>query len=90
MFLESDDIFAGNPKDSFFNIIFNANRNLVENEIENLIEKLALYELLLEKNEINYTDKVMLEIKYNNQEKVEAIKRDFFIDATSNIVSQNE
>ena len=30
------DIFESSPKEKFFDIVFNANRNLVEEELENL------------------------------------------------------
>ncbi len=90
MFLESDDIFAGNPRDNFFDIVYNANRNLVENEIENLIERLALLEFLLEQNKIEDVDKKILTLKYNDEKKLELAKKDMFIHLTANIVSQNE
>ena len=41
-----DDIFGGQPRDKFFDIVYNANRNIVENELEILFSELvALREL---------------------------------------------
>ena len=36
-----DDIFGGEPRDKFFDIVYNANRNIVENELENLFIELS-------------------------------------------------
>ena len=90
MILDDDDIFAGNPQDNFFDIVYNANRNLVEFEIEKLVEKLLICEELLKKNGVEDIDKEVLQYKYNNLDKLEVLKRDEFMHLTGNIVSQNE
>ena len=41
LFEEDDDIFAGSPKSKFMDIIFNASRDLVEEELVRLIERQA-------------------------------------------------
>jgi len=33
------DIFSQSPREKFFEILFNANKNLVENELEKTFEK---------------------------------------------------
>ena len=33
------DIFSQSPREKFFDILFNANKNLVENELEKTFEK---------------------------------------------------
>jgi len=43
---DEDDVFMGSPKSKFFDIIYNANRNLVELELEVLIERMACMEIL--------------------------------------------
>ncbi len=90
MILDDDDIFAGNPQDNFFDIVYNANRNLVEFEIEKLVEKLLICEELLKKNGVEDIEKDVLEYKYNNLDKLDDLKKDEFMHLTGNIVSQNE
>ena len=43
-----DDIFGGQPRDKFFDIVYNANRNIVENELEILFSELAALRELAE------------------------------------------
>lgn len=90
MVLDSEELFAGSPKDTFFDIVYNANRNLVEHEIEDLIERLALLEMLLEKNGVEDIDKKISELKYSEAEQLEDEKRSIFIHSTGNIVTRNE
>ena len=47
------DIFEGTPRDKFFDIAFNANRNLVEEEITKLLMKLISYEEICAKHGIS-------------------------------------
>jgi hypothetical protein len=78
---ELEDIFGGGtPKRKFYEIMFAANRNIVSEEIDKLITKLALYE---EK----YGD---IEIPFEIIDNVENIKTDYYISTVARIVSQNE
>ncbi|RDU67484.1 DUF2018 domain-containing protein [Helicobacter didelphidarum] len=56
--LDSMEIFEGNPINKWKEVVFNASRTLAENEIERLLETLALYELALEEqdSQINLRD----------------------------------
>ena len=89
----NDDIFAGNPKDTFFDIVYNANRNLVELEIEDLVEKLLICEELL-KEATGISDeeveKRVLSYKHSNMDKLETLKMNEFIHLTGSIVTKNE
>jgi len=49
LFEDEEDIFSGgSPKKKFFDIVYNANRNLVELELDRLVEHLCLMEIILE------------------------------------------
>jgi len=92
MFLDDDDIFGGSPKKKYFDIIFNANRNLVEDELSDNLRKIAALELLLE--EMMGEDKDILQIVQNyiweNQEKIDKKTIDLYIEGMGNILTKNE
>ncbi|QKF92100.1 DUF2018 family protein [Campylobacter sp. CCUG 57310] len=82
------DIFAQNPRDKFFDILFNANRNLVENEIEKLLEKFVAMSIYCEQSGFN-------EIAQNafitqNQTEIHDGLNDIYIGISGDILSQNE
>lgn len=82
------DIFGGTPRDKFFDIVFNANRNLVENEIERIFcELVALRELAEEKGITNADINSFLSV---NSQNLEDGLNDVYIAVTGEILSQNE
>jgi len=89
LFNGDDGEFMGTPKSKFFDIVFNANRNLVEEELEDLIERLALLEMIAEENEQELEQKLM-EYKFKKSEELENRKFDIFINSMGNILTQNE
>ena len=44
---DDDDIFFGSPKSKFFDILEQTHRDLVEDEVDKVIEKLAILELII-------------------------------------------
>jgi len=53
MFKDVDDFLTGTPNSKFIDIVFNANRNIVSNELERVMTWLAAMELILEKEDPN-------------------------------------
>ncbi len=93
MFLDDDDdIFGGSPRKKYFDIIFNANRNLVEEELSRNLEKLAAYELLFE--EMMGKEKDIMQIIQNyiweNPDKVKEKQTSLFIEGMGDILTKNE
>lgn len=93
MFLDDDDdIFGGSPRKKYFDIIFNANRNLVEDELSRNLEKLAAYELLFE--EMMGEEKDIMQIIQNyiweNPDKVKEKQTSLFIEGMGDILTKNE
>ncbi len=90
--MEDDDLFGGSPQKKYFDIIFNANRNLVEEELSRNLEKLAAYELLFE--EMMGEDKDIMQILQNyiweNPEKVKEKQTSLFIEGMGDILTKNE
>jgi len=92
MWLEDDDIFGGKPEDKFFDIVYNANRNLVQNELIDALSKSAAMELLLEEmlGEDKDVEGIIANYIMNNTDKVNDRINDLYIGMTGNILSQNE
>lgn len=86
-----DDIFGGTPKSKFFDIVYNANRNLVEFELENIIEKYVAMEHLLEEqmSEFELENKIKSLI-LDNQDGINSAKNDFFIGFVGDVLTNNE
>ncbi len=91
-FDDDDDIFGGSPKSKYFDILFHANRNLVEEELTANLQKLAALELLME--EMMGEDKDIMQIVQNfiweNQDKIDKKTTDLFIEGMGNILTKNE
>ena len=87
LFADDDGMFMGTPKSKFFDVIFNANRGLVEEELENLIERMAMLEMLVEEEDLEMK---LQEIKLTKSQELEDAKMDIFISSMGNVLTQNE
>ncbi len=92
MWLEDDDIFGGKPEKKFYDIVFNANRNLVQNELNDAIAKIAAMELLLEDmlGEDKDTNAIISNYIFNNRDKVDERINNLYIEMMGNVLTQNE
>lgn len=91
LYEDEDDIFMGSPKSKFFDILFNANKDLVKEKLLQIIERYNAMEILLEKNigveNLNASiDTVILE----EADEVFGRNNDFFIATVGEILTQNE
>jgi len=90
--LENDPLFGGSPRKKYMDIIFNANRNLVEEHLHDNIRYMAALELLLE--DMMGEDKDIVQIvrnySYENQEKIDDRTMDLLVEGMGNILTQNE
>ena len=80
------DIFESSPKEKFFDIVFNANRNLVEEELENLFTKFIAISELAEKAGID--ERTAGSFALENQDLINERLNDLFIGSVANILSQ--
>jgi hypothetical protein len=89
---DEDDFLMGSPKSKFFDIVYNANRSLVEQSIEGVFDKYSAMELLLE----NYVkDDMELEyllndIIFQRTDELEERKNSLFISATGDVLTEQE
>lgn len=92
MFNEDDELFGGTAEKKYFDIMFNANRNLVEFYMTENLEKIAVMETLLEETHGSEEElhKVIKNYAVNNAEELESKVKDLYIYDMGKILSQNE
>jgi hypothetical protein len=88
-FLEDeDDIFVGSPKSKYFDVARTANSEIVEEEFDKLLEKVAVMELLLSKDkdlDFDIND-VVKQYVIQNLDKVEEMKKGLYVELTGDII----
>ena len=93
LYEDEDDFFVGSPRSKFFDIMFNANKNLVEDALEKHVERHVAMEIILEKLAEEKGLNIEVEISTIRAEKQDDIhnaKTDFFIATVGDILTQNE
>jgi len=78
------------PKDKFFEIVYNANKNLVTEELEKVFERAAILELIAQELLDEEVETKIMEIKFNKSDEVEGTLTDLYIDTMANILTNNE
>ncbi len=91
-FEDEEDIFTGgSPKAKFFDIVYNANRNLVESELDKMVERICILEMILgEKIGEEALEEEVRKRSYALSSELESCKSDKYIEYTANILTQNE
>lgn len=90
LFEDEDDIFGGTPRSKFHDIVYNANRDLVERELERLIERQAVLEIMLGEHHGDELDQKIKSYHFSNRAEVEGFAKSLYIESVGNILSQNE
>jgi hypothetical protein len=87
---DEDDIFIGSPKSKFFDVTREASKDIVEEEIDKIIERLAVLEMLVSADKDESFDLNSYIGKYirDNEEKVKAMKKGLYIEFTGEIISR--
>jgi len=91
LFEDEEDVFGGSPRSKFMDIVFNANNDIVQQELENFIEKFATIELMLaEKLGEEDVDSAISRYKNSHLDEVNTKTKSIFIEITGTILSQSE
>lgn len=88
-FLEDeDDIFTGTPKSKYFDVARQATKEIVEDEFDKFLERVAVMELVLseEKGEDFDINEILNRYILENSEKVEKIKKGLYLELTGDII----
>ena len=86
---DEGDVFGGTPKSKFMDVVFNANNDIVRQELEKLVYKMAAMEVALEKAGMD-VDSAVKEVQFNDGSEVENVAKSIFIEAMGDILSQSE
>jgi hypothetical protein len=92
LFEDEEDIFSGgSPKSKFFDIVYNANRNLVELELDRMVERMCLLEMMLEEQMGEEAmEREILTRTFSQSFELDECKTGKYIELTANILTQNE
>lgn len=90
LFEDADDIFLGSPRSKFLDIVYTANRNLVEEQLDKMVAKMAAMEILLEEKMGDYWDREIDTNEYSRSAEVEEKIKSLYIEFTGEIVTRNE
>ena len=92
MYFEDDEILGGSPKSRFLDILFHANRNVVEGEIERMVEWMAALELIVEEKCGLDVEKEVANVLYDEEKraKLEQKVNSLYIEYMGKILSQSE
>ncbi len=91
LFEDEDDIFQGSPKSKFLDIVFNANRDLVHTELERLMNRMAVLELLMQEHYGEEgIDRVIKSALFERADEVEFMTKNLYIESVGNVLTQNE
>ncbi|QKJ21933.1 DUF2018 family protein [Poseidonibacter lekithochrous] len=85
---DEDDMFMGSPKSKFFDVSREASQDVVEEEWDKIVEKVAILEMMLsEGKDENYDiNEVMKEYKLNNEQLVNNMKKGLYVEFTGEII----
>ncbi len=88
---DDDDFMVTTPRENFISIIKTANENIVANELEKLVARLALAEKLLEENGLEEQyEKTLPSFALTEPKEYENRVNSLFIETVGNIVTQCE
>ncbi len=90
LYEDEDDIFMGSPKSKFFDILFNANKDLVKEKLLQIVERYNAMELLLEETLGQEVHHAVHSVLMERADAIHERNTDFFIATVGEILTQNE
>ncbi|WP_457744556.1 DUF2018 family protein [Sulfurimonas sp.] len=90
LFEDEDDIFGGSPRSKLMDVIFNANNDIVRQELENFIERVAVMELILEEQIGENIDRAIDNHKNAHLDEAGIKTKSLYVELMGAILSQSE
>jgi len=90
LFEDEDDMFLGSPESKFMDVIFNANSDIVRQELEVFVEKVAAMEMMLEEHVGSDVHDVVKNYKFAHFDETREKAKSLYIEIMGNILSQSE
>ena len=87
---DEDDIFMGSPKSKFFDVSREASKDIVEEEIDKIVEKLAVLEMIISegKDEDFDINQYIRDYTFANMDDVNGMKKGLYVEFTGEIISR--
>lgn len=88
LFDVDDELFGGTVVGKLVDILGNANKNLVELEMERLLTRMAAMEVMLEDKGVSEAE--IKSFIFENEERLRDVSNSLALTLTADIVTQNE
>lgn len=89
--IDEDDPFVGSPRSKFFDILFHGNRTIVENVVDDFLERYVAMEQLLEKSQSNSSlDQQIQTVLQEKQDDIYKAKTNLYITFMGDVLTQHE
>ena len=87
---DEDDIFMGSPKSKFFDVSRQASKDIVEEENDKIVEKLAVLEMIISegKDEDFDINQYIRDYTFANMDDVNGMKKGLYVEFTGEIISR--
>ena len=87
---DEDDIFMGSPKSKFFDVSREASKDIVEEEMDKIVEKLAVLEMIISegKGEDFDINQYIRDYTLDNMDDVNGMKKGLYVEFTGEIISR--
>jgi len=90
LFEDEDNIFGGSPKSKFLDVVFNANNDIVRQELEIFIQKVAAMELMLEEQVGEDVYDAIRKFNVEHSSDVDMKAKSLYVELMGAILSQSE
>ena len=91
LYEDEDDFFMGSPRSKFFDILFNANQELVKTQLLEIVDRYSAMEILLEKQvDAGVLDGMIRTVLMEEMDAVVEHNNDLFISSVGEILTKNE
>jgi len=87
LFEDENDIFAGTPQSRYWDIQSNLSEDLIKDEFDNLVQRVAIMEKLLgEVHDYDGLDRLIASYPYSNFEEVEELKKSVYMELAGKLI----
>ena len=87
LFEDENDIFAGTPQSRYWDISGQLSEDLVKDEFDNIVARLAVMEAMLsETHDYEILDRTIANYKYENFSKLEELKKSVYMELAGQLI----
>lgn len=87
LFEDEDDIFAGTPQSRYWDISGQLSEDLVKDEFDSIVERLAVMEsILAETHDYDDLDRTVKSYAVSNMMKVEELKKSVYMELAGQLI----